>query len=1018
MKHTKTLILAFAMATMSASGWVVGQPIPVSMLKMPPVAMRPPPPLLRITDTQAQPVSLAALKMDVRVVGRLARSTVELTFHNPNGRILEGELQFPLLDGQQVSAFALDFDGKWRNAVPVEKALGQQVFEEVTRTRIDPALLEATQGNNFKLRLYPIPAHGDRKVSITLTERLPVGRDGKATLRLPVAASERLKSFEFRLAAPGLTTNQARVLQGLSGAAWKRSPEGLHLDFQRHDYQPAKLLEIALDLPTQAVTVVEEMDSQPYFYAELSSPKFDKALRPKPQQLALVWDASGSGAMRDHGREFALLDAYFKSLGDTQVSLLLARNDAQAEAAGSFAVQGGDWTALRTVLEQVAYDGATNPAALLPTEKADTVLLFTDGLGNFGSPAMPRFSVPVLAVSASATADTPRLRQVAQASGGVAVDLMRTAPDKAAQLLREAAPRIVSLRSNGARQLVASTADGEGRVAVAGILSEPQTTLEVEWLAPSGKREKQTLKLSRNRAMAGFAAQQWARLRIDDLEPEYALNKAEIQRLGKSFGLVTRATSLIVLDRVEDYVRYDIAPPAELRTDFDLLRGNQRQQLAKDKATHLEDVVRRFKERQDWWDTDFPKGDIPSPKEEEAKAMVIDSLAAEYMARRRAESIAMPAPSAMPMPAPAPSPAQMPEVAPAASRAPMPMSAVAPIASRTPMPAMAPVARPAPAMAKLASGGEAAAPVTSIQLKKWTPDAPYAERLRQADKHQLYRIYLDERPGYLNSTAFFLDAADIFFNRGEPQLALRVLSNLAEMNLENRTILRILGYRLLQAKRADLAVGVLQRVLELAPQEPQSYRDLGLAQAAAGEAQKAIDLLNEVVTRPWHGRFPDIELVALGELNAIVATASSKLDTATIDPRLLRNLPLDLRTVLSWDADNTDIDLWVTDPNGEKVFYAHNASYQGGRISLDFTGGYGPEEFILKSAKPGKYLVQAQFYGHRQQVVAGATTLQLHLFTAFGTAQQRDQSVSLRLKSGGETVMVGEFMVGAGEALK
>lgn len=308
--------------------------------------------------------------------------------------------------------------------------------------------------------------------------------------------------------------------------------------------------------------------------------------------------------------------------------------------------------------------------------------------------------------------------------------------------------------------------------------------------------------------------------------------------------------------------------------------------------------------------------------------------------------------------------------------------------------------------------------MTSIQLKKWTPDAPYAERLRQADKHQLYRIYLDERPGYLNSTAFFLDAADIFFNRGEPQLALRVLSNLAEMNLENRTILRILGYRLLQAKRADLAVGVLQRVLELAPQEPQSYRDLGLAQAAAGEAQKAIDLLNEVVTRPWHGRFPDIELVALGELNAIVATASSKLDTATIDPRLLRNLPLDLRTVLSWDADNTDIDLWVTDPNGEKVFYAHNASYQGGRISLDFTGGYGPEEFILKSAKPGKYLVQAQFYGHRQQVVAGATTLQLHLFTAFGTAQQRDQSVSLRLKSGGETVMVGEFMVGAGEALK
>ena len=29
----------------------------------------------------------------------------------------------------------------------------------------------------------------------------------------------------------------------------------------------------------------------------------------------------------------------------------------------------------------------------------------------------------------------------------------------------------------------------------------------------------------------------------------------------------------------------------------------------------------------------------------------------------------------------------------------------------------------------------------------------------------------------------------------------------------------------------------------------------------------------------------------------------------------------------------------------------------------------------LKVAKPGRYKVEAQFYGHRQQVVTGATTL-------------------------------------------
>ena len=132
-----------------------------------------------------------------------------------------------------------------------------------------------------------------------------------------------------------------------------------------------------------------------------------------------------------------------------------------------------------------------------------------------------------------------------------------------------------------------------------------------------------------------------------------------------------------------------------------------------------------------------------------------------------------------------------------------------------------------------------------------------------------------------------------------------------------------------------------------------------------------------------------------------------------IDPRLLVNLPLDLRVVLTWDADNTDIDLWVTDPNGERAYYGNRLTYQGGRMSLDFTGGYGPEEFSLKHAKPGKYKVEAQYYGNRQQIVAGATTLGLKFATGFATAKQKEQSVTLRLRDRRETVFVGEFEVAA-----
>ena len=238
------------------------------------------------------------------------------------------------------------------------------------------------------------------------------------------------------------------------------------------------------------------------------------------------------------------------------------------------------------------------------------------------------------------------------------------------------------------------------------------------------------------------------------------------------------------------------------------------------------------------------------------------------------------------------------------------------------------------------------------------------------------------------------------------------------MDLQNRQVLRLLAYRLQQAGEVANALPLFERVLELAPNEPQSHRDLGLALAEAGQAQKAVDRLYEVVIGRWDGRFPDIDLIALGELNGIVAKAAREgkpVDVAALDPRLLKNLPLDVRVILAWDADATDVDLHVIDPNGDEVYYGRSLSWQGAMISRDATGGYGPEEFALKVAKPGRYRIEANFYGHRQQVLSSSTGLMLWLSSGFATAGQQDERTTLRLNSqGGQRVLVGEFEVKGG----
>jgi len=251
--------------------------------------------------------------------------------------------------------------------------------------------------------------------------------------------------------------------------------------------------------------------------------------------------------------------------------------------------------------------------------------------------------------------------------------------------------------------------------------------------------------------------------------------------------------------------------------------------------------------------------------------------------------------------------------------------------------------------------------------------------------------------------------AELFQKRGLKAEALRVLSNIAELDLENPQMLRILGHRLAQLKQLELARRTFERVLSLREEDPQSARDLALVLADLGQRQRAVDLLWKVISTPWNDRFPDIESLACEEMNAIIARSPRKLKLNAVDARLLRNLPVDLRVVMTWDTDNCDLDLYVTDPLGELCDYSNNLTQAGGRISADFTQGFGPEEFILKRALPGAYKVQAHYFGDRIQKAATPTTLMVTFFTRFGSPQEKRQSTILRLTDQKEMVNIGSF---------
>lgn len=328
-----------------------------------------------------------------------------------------------------------------------------------------------------------------------------------------------------------------------------------------------------------------------------------------------------------------------------------------------------------------------------------------------------------------------------------------------------------------------------------------------------------------------------------------------------------------------------------------------------------------------------------------------------------------------------------------------------------------------------------------IAIKPWSPDTPYLKAMAAAPVERVYETYLAQRKDFAASPAFYLDCGNFLLEHNQRDLGIRVLTGIAQLRLEDASLLRVAAYRLLQAKAYAEAIDLFERAKQLRPDEPQSWRDLAIAiseealqrvwsqtepniaeyKRQMADLQRAMDLYNHVIMKRWD-RFDEIELIALMEANALwekiqrlpgyemISRQRSILNP--LDSRLVKNLDCDVRVVMTWDADVTDIDLHVIEPTGQEAFYEYNRTLAGGLVSADFTQGYGPEEYLIHRAVPGTYKIAANFYGSQQQSLQGPVTVQATVITNFGRANEKRQAMTLRLTEQKETVPIGEVTIG------
>jgi hypothetical protein len=554
-------------------------------------------PRMTVAGTQTI-LEIEEARVDVRVAGGVARTEMELVFRNDTPKMVEGEFTLPLPEGATVSSYALEVNGALREAVAVEKERASQAYESIKRRMVDPGLVEREAGNVYRTRVFPVPANGTKRLRIGYVETLK-SENHRLEYRVPLAFHGELAKFRCEIAGAEAAelklTGEAPL--NFVNASGRRTSEAAKVRLQG-------ALELRLPLPDGPQVLVEG-EKQPVFLLNDVFPEMPEEARPPARSVVLFWDASESGARLDHAPLIRLLDAWFRKQVGVKVAVKLLRDG--IEDAGSHEVRGGDWSAIRKILEAVDYDGATSFAGLAcDAQEADLAIYCGDGQATLGA-RTGVLGCPLLVLQGGAGEVAPPLRESADRTGGITVSVDDGQPLDAALKAMTILPWRVTGVTGGAVldfQVGDEALFPGGPVRICGTLrTAAGGPIEITYGVGKETRVRRPVAFPPAVRDEGVARRLWAQRKLATLEREPDRNRAEIIRHCREHGLVSGETSLIVLERFEDHLAYQIPPPEpDLKARYD-------SELARRKGDRGNQLLSAWKHRLAWHRTAYPGND-------------------------------------------------------------------------------------------------------------------------------------------------------------------------------------------------------------------------------------------------------------------------------------------------------------------------------------------------------------------------------------------------------------------------
>ena len=250
------------------------------------------------------PLEVSQVKVSTRINDQVAVTSIDQEFYNPNSTRLEGTFVFPVPKGAHLDKFAMEIDGKQVEAelLPADKA--RHIYEDIVRKLKDPALLEYSGRDVFKVRIFPIEANSTKRITLSYTQVLQAD-NGLVSYVLPLN-TEKFSAKPIKNVSVKVDLECKRPLKSIYSPSHaievkRHGPASATVGYEATEVQPDAdfALYFAPERDELGVKLLTYRPSggEDGFFLLLASPGVDtKEKQVAPKDVAFVLDTSGSMA--------------------------------------------------------------------------------------------------------------------------------------------------------------------------------------------------------------------------------------------------------------------------------------------------------------------------------------------------------------------------------------------------------------------------------------------------------------------------------------------------------------------------------------------------------------------------------------------------------------------------------------------------------------------------------------------------------------------------------------------------